>query len=419
MNWWTWGRASGCYAFRRPGCRRRKPSPSFAASRKSRPPRRFACAASFPVRRCRKAIAIRSIIFVNGRLIRDRLLLHAISSAYHNLMPAACVSFRAAVPRMRLRRSGRECPSVQDRSPFPPSILRARFHPRPDPGQADRIAAGAVLLAGSAASLRPFQQPAAQLPYSDFSQMLENEAPQSEAEPEPAADSVLPQFALRPTAAPAPRFDFVDAPEPALEMAEPAPGPRLRVPETHGEFPPEAVPYPESSLTALSDLRPLGQTPRELHHRRRPRRSLDHRPARGARAHSVRKGAEAARRRAAWNRSALLMPLILQLTAEQQIEYARIADELNAIGFETEPFGNRTIAVKAAPAAIATGRPGKGAVRNAGNRRRRVARRLDGRPPPRDRRFHRLPRGHQRSICGSIRKRWTGCSTRWPPPTVP
>ena len=48
----------------------------------------------------------------------------------------------------------------------------------------------------------------------------------------------------------------------------------------------------------------------------------------------------------------LLMPLILQLTAEQQIDYARIADELHASGFETEPFGNRTIAVKAAPAAI-------------------------------------------------------------------
>ena len=48
----------------------------------------------------------------------------------------------------------------------------------------------------------------------------------------------------------------------------------------------------------------------------------------------------------------LLMPLVLQLTAEQQIEYARIADELASMGFETEPFGNRTIAVKAAPAAI-------------------------------------------------------------------
>src|SRR6516164_11502655 len=46
------------------------------------------------------------------------------------------------------------------------------------------------------------------------------------------------------------------------------------------------------------------------------------------------------------------MPLILQLTPGQQIEYARIADELHATGFETEPFGQRTIAVKAAPAAI-------------------------------------------------------------------
>src|SRR5262249_49911281 len=32
-------------------------------------------------------------LFVNGRLIRDRLLLHAISSAYHNLMPPACYPF--------------------------------------------------------------------------------------------------------------------------------------------------------------------------------------------------------------------------------------------------------------------------------------------------------------------------------------
>src|SRR5579871_5740463 len=32
-------------------------------------------------------------LFVNGRLIRDRLLMHALSSAYHNLMPPACYPF--------------------------------------------------------------------------------------------------------------------------------------------------------------------------------------------------------------------------------------------------------------------------------------------------------------------------------------
>jgi DNA mismatch repair protein MutL len=32
-------------------------------------------------------------VFVNGRLIRDRLMLHALSAAYHNLMPPACFPF--------------------------------------------------------------------------------------------------------------------------------------------------------------------------------------------------------------------------------------------------------------------------------------------------------------------------------------
>jgi DNA mismatch repair protein MutL len=50
----------------------------------------------------------------------------------------------------------------------------------------------------------------------------------------------------------------------------------------------------------------------------------------------------------------LLMPIVLDLTPAQQVEYAAIADDLNATGFETEPFGNRTIAVKAAPAGIGT-----------------------------------------------------------------
>ncbi|MFN0172798.1 MAG: DNA mismatch repair protein MutL, partial [Bryobacteraceae bacterium] len=45
-----------------------------------------------------------------------------------------------------------------------------------------------------------------------------------------------------------------------------------------------------------------------------------------------------------------LMPMVIQLTADQQILYAQIANELRAAGFDTEPFGNRTIAIKSAPA---------------------------------------------------------------------
>jgi DNA mismatch repair protein MutL len=51
-------------------------------------------------------------------------------------------------------------------------------------------------------------------------------------------------------------------------------------------------------------------------------------------------------------RQQLLMPIVLELTASQQLQYARIADEMNLSGFDTEPFGNRTIAVKAAPAGV-------------------------------------------------------------------
>ena len=49
------------------------------------------------------------------------------------------------------------------------------------------------------------------------------------------------------------------------------------------------------------------------------------------------------------------MPVVLRLTPTQQFEYARIADELNHYGFETEPFGQRTIAIKTAPAAVGSG----------------------------------------------------------------
>ena len=46
------------------------------------------------------------------------------------------------------------------------------------------------------------------------------------------------------------------------------------------------------------------------------------------------------------------MPILLEVTPSQKIEYARIAGELDSSGFDSELFGQRTIAIKAAPAGV-------------------------------------------------------------------
>jgi DNA mismatch repair protein MutL len=51
----------------------------------------------------------------------------------------------------------------------------------------------------------------------------------------------------------------------------------------------------------------------------------------------------------------LLMPLIIELTPGQQAIFTEISDELRNNGFEVEPFGARTIAVKTAPAGVNAG----------------------------------------------------------------
>jgi DNA mismatch repair protein MutL len=48
----------------------------------------------------------------------------------------------------------------------------------------------------------------------------------------------------------------------------------------------------------------------------------------------------------------LLMPIVLELTPAQQAIFTEIADELQHNGFEAEPFGARSVAVKVAPAGV-------------------------------------------------------------------
>jgi DNA mismatch repair protein MutL len=51
----------------------------------------------------------------------------------------------------------------------------------------------------------------------------------------------------------------------------------------------------------------------------------------------------------------LLMPMVIELTPAQQAVFSEISDELQKNGFETEPFGARSIAIKIAPAGVQAG----------------------------------------------------------------
>ena len=295
-------------------------------------------------------------LFVNGRLIRDKLLMHAISSAYHNLMPASSYPFALLFI---------DCDAEEVDVNVHPSKTEVRFrHPsfvhdfvRDSIRDTliERKPVSAIPMRQSPVS--PVPQRAAELPYSEFSQRIESGAfdapPPSEiAMPSAAPHADLPDFLLHRSAGPEPRFDFTEPAPPEAPIS--AGDIRLPAPETHGSLPENAWMPESDSLAALRDLRPLGQ----IHDSfiiaagRDGLWVVDQHVA-----HERILFEKVLKERSAGHveMQHLLMPIVLQLTAPQQIEYGRIADELNGAGFETEPFGNRTIAVKAAPAGVGPG----------------------------------------------------------------
>jgi DNA mismatch repair protein MutL len=51
----------------------------------------------------------------------------------------------------------------------------------------------------------------------------------------------------------------------------------------------------------------------------------------------------------------MLMPMVIELSPRQIVIYEKIAEELNANGFEVEPMGPRSVAIQAVPAGILPG----------------------------------------------------------------
>ncbi len=310
-------------------------------------------------------------LFVNGRLIRDKVLLHAISAAYHNLMPPGCYPFallflncdpgevdvnvHPSKTEVRFRHGSLVHDFVRDAIrdsliehrpvssiPLPTSPLAVR-------DQQSQVHSG----------FRDEAQRAAELPFSEFSARVQAFSD----------ESAIPDGAERDESFPVSRHEEESLPEirtlgplpvasltqpPFVSAAPATPKTTSRVPDTHGAL--EQLPADwdrMDTLEALPHLRPLGQ----LHESfivaagRDGLWIIDQHVA-----HERILFEQVLRQRAAGTIEIqrLLMPLVLQLTPAQQFEYPRIAEELNAYGFESEPFGQRTIAIQAAPAGIRT-----------------------------------------------------------------
>jgi DNA mismatch repair protein MutL len=288
-------------------------------------------------------------LFVNGRLIRDKLLMHGLSSAYHNLIPPGC--FPVALLFL-------DCDCEEVDVNVHPSKTEVRFRHGSFVHDFVRDTIRSVLMDSRPApsiSLRSSGEPAVELPYSEFTEAMENGVPDSLPSPALSApgeadllpDPEPPIFRLKASPEPGARFDFTDRPSPPPPQ-QPSSF-RLPVPDTHGALPPDSAIELPPTMQMLPELRPLGQIHNSfiIAASRDGLWIIDQHVA-----HERILFEKVLKQRASGRveRQQLLMPIILQLTAPQQILYARIADELNQTGFETEPFGNRTIAVKAAPA---------------------------------------------------------------------
>ncbi len=285
-------------------------------------------------------------IFVNGRLIRDRLIQHALTEAYRNIIPPTVfpvvllflelpsgevdVNVHPSKTEVRFRQSSVTHDFVRD------SVRAALMKARPVPQFAVEINAHPT----ASPSLTPGARGLSAGPISDE----QYTGPQT--------------FTLQ---APVPppineRFYFQDGIQvdgnAALALAR---APEV-IPGVNGDdgctpaIPIE--PEPTSDLApSLASLKPLGQIRESFILAVNPEGLwiIDQHVA-----HERVLFEKVLKQRAAQKVESqrLLMPLVLELSPAQQAVFAEISDELALNGFEAEPFGSRSIAVKIAPAGI-------------------------------------------------------------------
>jgi DNA mismatch repair protein MutL len=309
-------------------------------------------------------------IFVNGRLIRDRLVQHGLTEAYRNIIPPSVypvvllflemppqevdVNVHPSKTEVRFRQSTVMHDFVRD------TVRAALMKARPVPQFTTEIRAHATASSGLTPGAREWEPP------SDFAAASGEPGrafydPAGGAgfglrAPEPPPVSARFQFeggiaveanAAIPVARGLENRDFGAGPVPSSNAGNGQPD---SVPD-HGCAPDLEVRDEEPTLEALSTLRPLGQIRNSFilavnedglwivdqhvaHERVLFERVLKQRAAQAVESQRI------------------LMPIILELSPAQQAIFTEIADELQHNGFEAEPFGARSVAVKVAPAGV-------------------------------------------------------------------
>jgi DNA mismatch repair protein MutL len=311
-------------------------------------------------------------VFVNGRLIRDRLVQHALTEAYRNIIPPTVypvvllflelpagevdVNVHPSKTEVRFRQQTVMHDFVRD------SVRAALMKARPVPQFVTEMRAHAT---ASQALASDAITPGAMTPGAEWDRLSgpASAAPSAESAQNPNYDPAAGGgFALH---APVPppisarlQFDGGIAVEAnaAIPVARGLETRELqaRMLETipdNGCAPALDVGEEEPTLSSLGTLKPLGQIRNSFilavnedglwivdqhvaHERVLFERVLKQRAAQKV---------ESQR---------LLMPIVLELSPAQQAVFSEISDELAHNGFEAEPFGARSVAVKVGPAGV-------------------------------------------------------------------
>jgi DNA mismatch repair protein MutL len=280
-------------------------------------------------------------VFVNGRLIRDKLVQHALTESYRNILPPTVypvvllfvelpstevdVNVHPSKVEVRFRQGSVVHDFVRD------SVRAALMKARPVPQFTREITAQPTASAGLTPGAR-FAAP----------QSVEFGITQADAD-----------FALRAPRLPpvSQRLEFQGSIEVEGNAAVPVARFTSQAVAPDGGCGRELADLPPSDAPPFETLRPLGQVRESfiLAVNEEGLWIIDQHVA-----HERVLFEKILRQRAAERVESqrLLMPLIVELSPQQQAIFAEICDELRHNGFDAEPFGSRTVAVKTAPAGV-------------------------------------------------------------------